>query len=300
MTADDYDSDPRDGLAGVPGRSSSTSASAPGLLEEFVGFLQKGPSVIEQVTAAHVPYLSHGDRRAAVRVSLRRPHLLAVHPRPVPHAGQGRAGHAVDVRRPERRRHRWLRRDGRPPACGSAAGAPPARCWPSRSGTGSCGPTSRSACAQTDEAGLIPILHFDSDWTRDLPRLLELPGEQVHPLARQHDRHPQGQGDPRRPHVHHGRRAAGAAQQRHAGAGATSTARSSSGTSARPATSCSRAATSRSTRRWRTSRRWRTRPPTRPAEPPTAVQSGAGRRPRDGRRRPAPLLSGNMRDEVTA
>ena len=28
-----------------------------------------------------------------------------------------------------------------------------------------------------DDAGLIPILHFDSDWTRDLPRLLELPAK---------------------------------------------------------------------------------------------------------------------------
>ena len=38
-------------------------------------------------------------------------------------------------------------------------------------------PYVKECVAQVDAAGLIPILHFDSDWTRDLPRLLELPAQ---------------------------------------------------------------------------------------------------------------------------
>ena len=57
MTTDDYD---RIIEMGWPAFQAQflNERIRPGLLEEFIGFLQKGPSVIEQVTAADMPYLS--------------------------------------------------------------------------------------------------------------------------------------------------------------------------------------------------------------------------------------------------
>ena len=65
-------------------------------------------------------------------------------------------------------------------------------------------------------AGGVPYFHFDGDWNRVLPRFLELPAKVLHPDARQQDRHLQGQGDPRRPHVPQGRCLAQPALPRHA------------------------------------------------------------------------------------
>ena len=111
--------------------------------------------------------------------------------------------------------------------------------------------------AQTDEAGLIPILHFDSDWTRDLPRLLELPARKcILSLDSMTDirkakeilgDHMCIMGD-----VPPALLSSGTPEQVYEHCIGWSP------TSARPATSCSRAATSLSTRRWPTSRRWPT------------------------------------------
>ena len=116
----------------------------PGLLEEFVAFLQKGPSVIEQVTAADMPYLCFAviiqpfESLCGGRTFTQ--FVLDLYRTP-DKVEAGHAGHVAwaSTTRPSPAAPRWAR-----PACGSAAGARPAGCWPSRSGTASCGPTSRN------------------------------------------------------------------------------------------------------------------------------------------------------------
>ena len=192
----------------------------PGLLEEFVEFLQKGPAVIEQVNAADMPYLV---RRRCIMQPFESlcggrtftQFILDLYRMP----DKVEAGHAGDVRRasttPAIGRQRRPRRPGVWVGGWRSASKMLAQplwdrfVWP----------YVKEIVAQTDAAGLIPILHFDSDWTRDLPRLLELPARKcILSLDSMTDIR-KAKEDPRRPHVHHGRRAAGAAEQRHAGAG---------------------------------------------------------------------------------
>ena len=205
MTPEDYDTILAEGWVLFQARFLNERIR-PGLLEDFIAFAQSGPAVVEMVNAADVPYLCMaviiqpfeplcGGRTFTCRLD----------PRPVPHAGQGRAGHAGHAPRHERRRHCRRRRCrlagsvGRRLALGQQDARAPAWdrfVWP----------YVKELVTQVHAAGLIPILHFDSDWTRDLPRLLELPARSCILSLRQHDRHPQGEGGRRRPHVHHGRR----------------------------------------------------------------------------------------------
>ena len=113
------------------------------------------------------------------------------------------------------------------------------------------------------EEGAIPVLHFDANWTRDLELPQGVPQRQVRPVAGRQDRHLQGQGDPGRPHVHHGRRAAGAARPGDPRRGDRLLQAPHRTRSARRASSSPRAATRPSTRSTRTSRRWWRRSPSR-------------------------------------
>ena len=149
----------------------------PGLLEEFVGYLQKGPSVIEQCTAADMPYLS-----------------MAIVMQPFESLCGGRTftQFILDLYRMPDKVEEVMQsmfvglNDAAIAGC-AAMGAPGVWVGGWRSASKMLSqplwdrfvwPYVKECVRQTDEAGLIPILHFDSDWTRDLPRLLELPAEQ--------------------------------------------------------------------------------------------------------------------------
>ena len=148
----------------------------PGLLEEFVGYLQKGPSVIEQCTAADMPYLS-----------------MAIVMQPFESLCGGRTftQFILDLYRMPDKVEEVMQsmfvglNDAAIAGC-AAMGAPGVWVGGWRSASKMLSqplwdrfvwPYVKECVRQTDEAGLIPILHFDSDWTRDLPRLLELPAE---------------------------------------------------------------------------------------------------------------------------
>ena len=148
----------------------------PGLLEEFVGYLQKGPSVIEQCTAADMPYLS-----------------MAIVMQPFESLCGGRTftQFILDLYRMPDKVEEVMQsmfvglNDAAIAGC-AAMGAPGVWVGGWRSASKMLSqplwdrfvwPYVKECVRQTDEAGLIPILHFDSDWTRDLPRLLELPAK---------------------------------------------------------------------------------------------------------------------------
>ena len=61
------------------------------------------------------------------------------------------------------------------------------------------------------EEGGTPVLHYDANWDREIERLKDLPARRCVLGARRQDRHLPGQEDPRRTHVHTGRRATGLA-----------------------------------------------------------------------------------------
>jgi hypothetical protein len=148
----------------------------PGLFEEFIGYLQKGPSVIEQCTAADMPYLS-----------------MAIIMQPFESLCGGRTftQFVLDLYRMPDKVEEVMQsmfvglNDAAIAGC-AAMGAPGVWIGGWRSASKMLAqplwdrfvwPYVKECVRQTDEAGLIPILHFDSDWTRDLPRLLELPAK---------------------------------------------------------------------------------------------------------------------------
>ncbi len=161
----------------------------PGLLEEFVGYLQKGPSVIEQCTAADMPYLS-----------------MAIVMQPFESLCGGRTftQFVLDLYRtpdkveevmqsmfvgPQRRRHRRLRRHGRPRRMDRrlAFGQQDARA----AALGPLRVALRQGVRGTGGRGRPhphPALRLRLDARP--AAAARTAGRQVHPLARQHDRHP--------------------------------------------------------------------------------------------------------------
>jgi hypothetical protein len=148
----------------------------PGLLEEFVGYLQKGPSVVEQCKAADMPFLS-----------------MAIVMQPFDSLCGGRTftQFILDLYRMPDKVEEVMQsmfqgmNDAAIAGC-AAMGSPGVWIGGWRSASRMLAqplwdrfvwPYVKECVRQTDEAGLIPILHFDSDWTRDLPRLLELPAK---------------------------------------------------------------------------------------------------------------------------
>ena len=146
----------------------------PGLLEEFIGYLQKGPSVIEQCTAADMPYLS-----------------MAIIMQPFESLCGGRTftQFVLDLYRTPDKVEEVMQsmfvglNDAAIAGC-AAMGAPGVWVGGWRSASKMLAqplwdrfvwPYLKDIVLQTAAAGVIPILHLDSDWTRDLSRLLELP-----------------------------------------------------------------------------------------------------------------------------
>jgi hypothetical protein len=173
MTPEDYDAILEMGWPAFQAEFLNTRIR-PGLLEEFVGYLQKGPSVIEQCTAADMPYLS-----------------MAIVMQPFEPLCGGRtfSQFVFDLyRRPDKVEEVMQAmfvglNDAAIGGC-VAMGSPGLWVGGWRSASKMLAqplwdrfvwPYVKECVRQTDEAGLIPILHFDSDWTRDLPKLLELP-----------------------------------------------------------------------------------------------------------------------------
>ena len=148
----------------------------PGLLEEFIAFLEKGPSVIEQVTAADMPYLCFA---------------VIIQPFESLCGGRTFTQFILDLYRTpdkvEQVMQAMLPGMNDAAIAGAAAlGSPGVWVGGWRSASRMLAqplwdrfvwPYVTELVAQVDAAGLIPILHFDSDWTRDLPRLLELPAK---------------------------------------------------------------------------------------------------------------------------
>jgi hypothetical protein len=175
MTTDDYD---RILEMGWPAFQAQflNERIRPGLLEEFVSFLQAGPAVVEKVTAAAMPYL-----------------CMAIIIQPFESLCGGRtfSQFVLDLYRMPDKVEEVMQSmfQGMNDAAiaGSAAlGSPGVWIGGWRSASKMLAqplwdrfvwPYVKELTAQVDAAGLIPILHFDSDWTRDLPRLLELPAK---------------------------------------------------------------------------------------------------------------------------
>ena len=146
----------------------------PGLLEEFVAFLQKGPAVIEQVTAADMPYLCIA---------------MIIQPFESLCGGRTFTQFILDLYRTPDKVEEVMQSmfqglNDAAIAGAAALGSPGVWVGGWRSASRMLAqplwdrfvwPYVKELVAQVDAAGLIPILHFDSDWTRDLPRLLELP-----------------------------------------------------------------------------------------------------------------------------
>jgi len=173
MTAEDYD---RILEMGWPGFQAQflNERIRPGMLDEFLAFLGKGPSVIEQVTAADMPYL-----------------CMAVIIQPFESLCGGRTftQFVIDLYRMPDRVERVMQTmfpgmNDAGIAGAAALGSPGVWIGGWRSASKMLAqplwdrfvwPYVKELVTQVDAAGLIPILHFDSDWTRDLARLLELP-----------------------------------------------------------------------------------------------------------------------------
>ncbi len=81
---------------------------APGKLDDFIKFVQGTPRRGREGDGRRHAVPQRRRAHDAVRVPLRRPLVHAVRLRPVPHARQGRGGHAGDDAGPQRRRHRRL------------------------------------------------------------------------------------------------------------------------------------------------------------------------------------------------
>ena len=173
MTPDDYDTILEMGWPAFQAEFLTTRVRA-GVLEEFIGFLQKGPSVIEQCAAADMPYLS-----------------MAIILQPFEPLCGGRtfSQFVLDLYRTPDKVDEVMQamfqglNDAAIAGC-AAMGSPGVWVGGWRSASKMLAqplwdrfvwPYVKSCVEQVDAAGLIPILHFDSDWTRDLPRLLELP-----------------------------------------------------------------------------------------------------------------------------
>jgi hypothetical protein len=148
----------------------------PGLFEEFIAFLQKGPSVIEQVTAADMPYLSMA---------------IVIQPFESLCGGRTFTQFILDLYRTPDKVEQVMQAmfqglNDAAIAGAAALGSPGVWVGGWRSASRMLAqplwdrfvwPYVKELVTQVDAAGLIPILHFDSDWTRDLPRLLELPAQ---------------------------------------------------------------------------------------------------------------------------
>ena len=173
MTTEDYDRILEMGWPAFQAEFLNTRIR-PGLLEEFVAYLQKGPSVIEQCNAADMPFLS-----------------MAIVMQPFEPLCGGRTftQFVLDLYRMPDKVEEVMQamfvglNDAAIGGC-AAMGSPGVWIGGWRSASKMLAqplwdrfvwPYVKECVRQTDEAGLIPILHFDSDWTRDLPRLLELP-----------------------------------------------------------------------------------------------------------------------------
>ena len=173
MTTDDYDRILEMGWPAFQADFLETRVRA-GLLDEFVSFLQKGPAVIEKVTEAGVPYLCMA---------------IVVQPFESLCGGRTFSQFILDLYRMPDKVDEVMQsmfvglNDAAIAGC-AAMGAPGVWVGGWRSASKMLAqplwdrfvwPYVKECVRQVDEAGLIPILHFDSDWTRDLPRLRELP-----------------------------------------------------------------------------------------------------------------------------
>ncbi|NLE21308.1 MAG: uroporphyrinogen decarboxylase [Actinobacteria bacterium] len=146
----------------------------PGVLDEFLEFLGKGPSVVEQAKAADMPFLSMG---------------IIIQPFEPLCGGRTFTQFILDLYRMPDKVEQAMQvmfpgmNDAAIAGC-AALGSPGVWIGGWRSASRMLAqplwdrfvwPYIKELTLQVDAAGLIPILHFDSDWTRDLPRLLELP-----------------------------------------------------------------------------------------------------------------------------
>ena len=175
MTTDDYD---RILEMGWPAFQAEflNGRIRPGVFEEFISFLQAGPAVVEKVDAADMPYLSMA---------------IIIQPFESLCGGRTFSQFVLDLYRMPDKVEAVMQSmfQGLNDAAvgGSAAmGAPGAWIGGWRSASKMLAqplwdrfvwPYVSELVKQVDAAGVIPILHFDSDWTRDLPRLLELPAK---------------------------------------------------------------------------------------------------------------------------
>jgi Uroporphyrinogen decarboxylase (URO-D) len=175
MTPEDYDAILADGWPAFQARF-LTERIRPSLMDEFIAFLESSPAVVEKVTAADVPYL-----------------CMAVIIQPFESLCGGRTftQFILDLYRMpdkvEQVMQAMLPGMNDAAIAGAAAlGSPGVWVGGWRSASRMLAqplwdrfvwPYVTELVTQVDDAGLIPILHFDSDWTRDLPRLLELPAK---------------------------------------------------------------------------------------------------------------------------
>ena len=145
------------GWAAVPGRLPERAHRA--------WRCSRTPSCTSQVTrirrgedanaaGSAVPQRRHADD--AVRVPVRRPLVQPVRLRPLPHPDKVEGGHAGHDAGRSTTPTSASRQVVGAPASGSAAGARPARCWPSRSGTASSGPYYKDISAGAQAAGHHP------------------------------------------------------------------------------------------------------------------------------------------------
>jgi len=173
MTPEDYDTILAEGWGPFQARFLNERIR-PGLLEDFIAFAQSGPAVVDKVNAADVPYL-----------------CMAVIIQPFESLCGGRTftQFVLDLYRMPDKVEQVMQAmmpgmNDAAIAGAAAVGSPGVWVGGWRSASRMLAqplwdrfvwPYVTELVAQVDSAGLIPILHFDSDWTRDLPRLLELP-----------------------------------------------------------------------------------------------------------------------------
>ena len=175
MTPEDYDSIIADGW-GPFQAAYLNERVAPGKFEDFIRFVQGSQAVVDKANAADMPYLSMGvlttpfEYLCGGRSFTQFVFDLYRMPDKVEEAmqammpGLNDAGIGVNLQ----------------------VGSPGIWIGGWRSASKMLAqplwdrfvfPYMKEIVAQTAASGLVPILHLDSDWTRDLPRLLELPAK---------------------------------------------------------------------------------------------------------------------------